>query len=194
MEQNNNIEIAAEQNNEAVESVAAAEASAAVETAAAADSTDTAVAKDAVEQSEANQAVIAAAQAEHSELPVSASETAIAAAAPVEIAAVTEKPKKKGYLKMLISAVLACGVVVGGLWAARTYLVPPPEAVIKKAAVATAANQQKLGKTIEQDIPALLPLFDNYSYKDGQSDFVFTVDSIEEVPYARMVSALISGF
>jgi len=137
----------------------------------------------------ANEQVIAAAQAEHSQ-PV----TLPAEIPAAEVAVIPEKPKKKGYLKMFISAVLACCVVAGGLWAARTFLVPSPEAVIKKAAAATFAQQQKLSKKASDAIPAYLPLFEGNAYKDEQTNFKLNIDSVEGVPYSRMISALLSGF
>ena len=120
----------------------------------------------------ANQQVIAAAQAEHSETVTLPAESAVPKAA-----VPPEKPKKKGYIKMFISAVLACCVVAGGLWAARTFLVPSPESVIKKAVAETFAQQQQLSKKAAEAVPAYLPLFESSTYKDGQSDFELNINS-----------------
>jgi len=60
------------------------------------------------------------------------------AAAPVMD--ISPKPAKKGsFGKKLITVILACGVVAGGIYAARTFLKPDPEVTVKKAVVNTAS-------------------------------------------------------
>jgi len=173
MEHNNNIEPAAVEQNEALEQPTVTE--------------QTEVVSESI-PTETEQ-VIAAVKAEHSETVTVPAEIPAA-----EIAVISEKPKKKGYLKMFISAVLSCCVVAGGLWAARTFLVPSPEAVIKKAAAATFAQQKQLSQKANDAVPAYLPLFEGSTYKDEQTNFKLNINSIEGVPYSRMISALLSGF
>jgi len=121
------------------------------------------------------------------------SATAVAVAEPTS-AELMPAPKKRGAAKKIITAVLACVVVAGGIFAAKTYLKPDPEKVVKAAVAATYSQQQKMTEEIYNAIPASKRLFEPQSQTNTQAEFKVSFNSIEGIPYSEMVSAMLSGF
>ena len=122
---------------------------------------------------------------------VTAVETGAGSVAVSEAAA--PPPKKKNTAKIVITAALACAIVVSGIFAARTFLKPDPETVIKSAVAATYSQQQKFTDKVYTEIPAAKMMFGGRETGDYQDSFSLTVKSVGGFNYAEMISAVLSG-
>ncbi len=121
------------------------------------------------------------------------SPTAVAVAEPAQPPAAAPAPKKSGLGKIVITAALACAVVAGGLFAAKAFLKPAPEKVIKAAVAATYSQQQKFEEKIYSEIPAAKPLFGGEQSDGSEGSFSLTLNSIGGIDYAQLISAMFSG-
>ena len=136
----------------------------------------------------------AAAEEQAAEAPAEPVETQIQPTAPTAVAVeAAPAPKKKGIRPTaIITAILACLVVAGGLFAVKTFLAPKPDVIVKQAFAATVADQEKLTEEIYQAIPAAKKIFEPSQAQPTKSDFDFTLKSIEGIDYAALVSAVIA--
>lgn len=119
--------------------------------------------------------------------------TAVAVQEPSQVAVVPPAPKKGGAAKKIITAVLACTVVAGGLFAAKTYLKPDPEKIVKAAVASTYSQQQKFTDKVYSDIPASKVLFGGEQAPESEGSFSFTLNSIGGIDYAETINAIASG-
>lgn len=104
----------------------------------------------------------------------------------------TPTPKKKLPVAAVITTVLACLVVVGGLFAVKNYLAPKPELIVRQALAATVSQQQKLKDDIYEAIPTAKRLFEPSEPAPSETSFDLTLRSIEGIDYEQLVSAMIA--
>lgn len=108
-------------------------------------------------------------------------------------AAVTApSPRKKFPTAAVVSAVLACAAVVGGLFAAKSFFAPKPEKIVLEAFEATVAQQQNLTDEIYETIPAAKRLLKPSEAAPSETAFDLTLRSVEGIDYAQLVSAMIA--
>ena len=110
-------------------------------------------------------------------------------AAATAVMDISPKPKKSGIGKKTITAILACAVVAGGLFAANKFLKPDPEVIVKAAFAETVSGQQAAAENMYNTIPAARQMFEPVEVVSQKQDFDFTVKSVEDVPYAQLISA-----
>lgn len=102
------------------------------------------------------------------------------------------RSKKKSPLVAIVTTVLASAAVVGGLFAAKSFFAPKPKEIVLQAFAATVSEQKALSDKAYQIIPAAERLFMPTAAKPAETDFNFTLRSVEGIDYAQLISAMIA--